>query len=114
MSDAMRPDNSRILLVPELGTDAGNEKGGLKVVLCGNDRAALANDELLNLLAKCTLGGVPVYLTYGTGCAKQALINDIAKPAVAARSKKEFLQILYELFDAMAMAVAQEQSRSAC
>lgn len=110
----MRPDRSRILLVPELGTKEGYQIGGLKIVLRDNERAALANDELLNLLAKCILNGVPIYLTCGTGFAKQVLINDIAKPAVAARRKNEFQRLLYELFDAMTAAIKQEQDKAAC
>lgn len=109
----MRPDLSHILLVPELETDERYGKGGLKIVLSGDDRAALANDELLNLLAKCLLGGVPAYLTCGTGPAKQALINDIAKPALAARRKDELRRVLYELFDAMTAAAAEEQGQTA-
>lgn len=112
LSDAMRPDRSGILLVPELGTGEGYEKGGLKIVLQGDDRAALAHDELLNLMAKCVLGGVPIYLTCGTGLAKQALINDIAKPAVAARGKDEFRRILGDLFDAMTKAAAEEPHKA--
>lgn len=111
LSDAMRPDRSHILLVPEFGTGAGYEKGGLKLVLCENDRVALASDELLNLLAKCTLSGVPVYLTCGAAFAKQALINEIAKPVVAARRKDEFLKLLYKLFDDLAASVAKAEVR---
>ena len=110
----MRPDRARILLVPELGTKEGYQIGGLKIVLRDNERAALANDELLNLLAKCILNGVPIYLTCGTGFAKQVLINDIAKPAVAARRKNEFQRLLYELFDAMTAAIKQERDKAVC
>lgn len=107
LSDAMRPDRSKILLVPELGSDPRYAKGGLKVVLMGDDKAALANDELLNLLAKCTLADIPVFLTYGTGFAKQVRINEAAKPIIKEGRKHAFLQYLQELHDDMAAASAE-------
>ena len=103
----MRPDRSKILLVPELASDPHYAKGGLKVVLVGEDRGALANDELLNLLAKCMLAGVPVYLTHGTGFAKQALINEVAKPVIMEARKIEFLRLLQTLHQDMAAAAEE-------
>jgi len=107
----MRPDRSKILLVPELGSDPRYAKGGLKIVLVGEDPEALANDELLDLLAKCTLADVPVYLTCGTGFAKQTLINEIAKPLVKDGRKSEFLGLLKKQHRDMFAAVNARPDR---
>ena len=42
LSEAMRPDRSGVLLIPELGRTEGYRKGGLRLVLTGGDRGQLA------------------------------------------------------------------------
>lgn len=109
LSDAMRPDRSGVMLSPELGTTPGQEKGGLRVVLVNGERGGLVNDELLDLLARCIAGGVPIFLSYGNGrFARRALVNDAAGPAIAAGDKPLFLDVLTGLLDAMAGAVNAE------
>jgi len=109
LSDAMRPDRSHVLLSPELGTTPGFEKGGLRVVLIGGDRAALGHEELLTLIAKCVLGGVPVFLSWGEGdFAKRALVNEAAAPAVRAGDKARFTDVLAGLMDGLVRQVAMD------
>src|SRR3954471_11816173 len=89
LSDAMRPDLSHVMLSPELAPGGG--KGGLRIVLLDEDRAALEQSELLDLIAKCISGGVPIFLSWGHGAfAKRALVNDVARAAVAAGDKALF------------------------
>ena len=108
-SDAMRPDRCSVMLSPELGATPGYEKGGLRVVLVNGDRSGLVNDELLDLLARCIAGGVPIFLSYGNGrFARRALVNDAARPAVAAGDKPLFLDVLTGFLDAMAGVVNAE------
>ena len=107
LSEAMRPDRAGILLVPEIGSEPGYQRGGLTIVLAGDDASALGKEELLNLIAKCTLGGVPIYLTCGTGTtAKKAVLNEIAKAAIVQGNKGELLQLLRKLHRDLAAAAA--------
>lgn len=109
LSDAVRPDRCGVMLAPEPGAPPGFEKGGLRVVLVDGDRHGLLNDELLDLLARCVTGGVPIFLSYGNGrFAKRALINEPARPAIAASDKPLLVETLYSLLDAMAEAVNAE------
>ena len=109
LSDAMRPDMSHVLLSPELGTTPGYEKGGLRVVLMEGDRAALGNEELLALIAKCVAGGVPIFLSWGDGdFAKRALINDVTGAAVRAGDKSGFTEALQDLLDGLVRQVAMD------
>jgi hypothetical protein len=109
LSDAMRPDLSHVLLSPELGTTPFYDKGGLRVILLGEDRAALAGDELLGLIAKCVAGGVPIFLSWGHGAfAKRALVNDTVKAAVEDGDKPRFLALLNALLAALIQQVAME------
>ena len=109
LSDAMRPDISHILLSPELGTTPGYEKGGLRVVLLDGDRAALRNEELLALIAKCVAGGVPMFLSWGDGdFAKRALVNDVAASAVRAGDKSAFTAALQGLLEGLVRQVAMD------
>ena len=109
LSDAMRPDRSRILLSPELGNTPGYEKGGLRVVLMENDRAALRNEELLALIARCVQGGVPIFLSWGEGdFAKRALVNEQAVASVKAGDKPGFVAALEELLEGLARQVVMD------
>lgn len=109
LSDAMRPDRSRLLLMPELGTTPGYEEGGLRIVVTDGDRATLLQDEMLDLIAKCVAGGVPIFLSWGDGAfAKRGLVNDAAKKSVAAGDKAAFTAVLREMLEAMAQQVAME------
>jgi hypothetical protein len=52
---------------------------------------------------------VPIFLSYGNGrFAKRALINEPARPAIAAGDKPLLVEILCSLLDAMAEAVNAE------
>jgi hypothetical protein len=109
LSDAMRPDLSRVLLAPEMGAGPGYEKGGLRIILIDNDGDALFADELLNFIAKCVAGGVPIYLSWGDGAfAKRGLVNDVASAAVSDGDKHAFIAVLRDLLNAMAQQVAME------
>ena len=100
---------AEVPLAPEPGATPGFEKGGLRVVLVDGDRHGLLNDELLDLLARCVAGGVPIFLSYGNGrFAKRALINEPARPAIAAGDKPLLVETLCSLLDAMAEAVNAE------
>lgn len=109
LSDAMRPDQSNVLLAPELNTPPGYAQGGLRIILMQDDRDALLQDELLSLVAKCVAGNVPVFLSWGDGPrAKRGLINQAAGQAVAAGDKAQFAQVLRGLLDALAQQVAMD------
>jgi hypothetical protein len=109
LSDAMRPDRSRLLLMPELGTMPGYEKGGLRIVMTDGDRTTLLQDEMLNLIAKCVIGGVPIFLSWGDGAfAKRGLVNDAVRQAVADGDKNAFVAILSGMLDTMARQVAMD------
>lgn len=105
----MRPDRSHVLLVPAIEPGPGLPKGGLKIVLTQEGPAGLINGELLNLLAKSVLGGVPIYLTYGTKNAREALVNEVIEAAVVARDKQELVKALFGLFNDLAAAVARDR-----
>jgi len=109
LSDALRPDRCGVMLSPELGAAPGYEKGGLRVVLVNGDRSGLRNDELLDFLARCIKGGVPIFLSYGNGrFARRALVNDAARPTIDAGDKPLFLATLTGFLDVMAAAVNAE------
>lgn len=106
----MRPDRSRVLLAPEMGSAPGYEKGGLRVILVDDDRSALFADELVNFIAKCVAGGVPIHLSWGDGpFAKRALVNDVARDAIGDGNKTAFIAALRELLDALAQQVAMDK-----
>ncbi|MDB5439984.1 MAG: hypothetical protein JWM33_2411 [Caulobacteraceae bacterium] len=67
LSDDMRPDRSNVLLAPEKGDRPGFEKGGLRIILLQEDKAAILRPELVDLVAKCVLAGVPIFLSWGDG-----------------------------------------------
>ncbi|HEY4077648.1 MAG TPA: hypothetical protein VGM26_12040 [Rhizomicrobium sp.] len=95
LSDAMRPDQSHVLLVPEVGSAAGYEKGGLKIVLAEDEVEALFQDEFLNLISRCVAGGIPIFLHRGTGMsAKRWLVNEPLKNAVAQGDRAVVIAIL--------------------
>ena len=109
LSDAMRPDRANIMLAPELDSAAGEGKGGLRIVVLNEDRAALLHEELLTLIAKCVKGGVPIFLSWGHGAlAKRALVNDVVNEAAAGGDKAQFTAILKDLLDRLALQVAME------
>jgi hypothetical protein len=108
-SDAMRPDRSHVLLAPELQSPPGYAQGGLRIILMEEDREALFRDELLDFIAKCVIGKVPIFLSWGDGVfAKRGLVNEPAGAAVANGDKAEFIRILRRLLDGMAQQVAME------
>ena len=77
--------------------------------MVGGDRAALLQEELLTLIAKCVRGDVPIFLSWGNGAfAKRALVNDAAKVAVTDGDKTQFIAILQGLLDGMARQVAMD------
>jgi len=109
LSEAMRPDLSAVMLSPELGTAPGYEKGGLRLVFLREDRALLRQDELLDLVAKCVMGGVPIFLSWGHGTlARRCLVNDAAKPAVMDGDKPRFAAVLGDLLDGLIRQVAMD------
>jgi hypothetical protein len=109
LPDAMRPDRCGVMLAPELGNMPGFEKGGLRVVLVDGDRHGLLNGALLDLVARCVAGGVPIFLSYGNGrFAKRSLVNEPAQAAIAAGDQTALVDVLHGLLDAMAAAVNAE------
>jgi hypothetical protein len=109
LSDAMRPDRSHVLLMPEISTVPGFEKGGLRIVLTDANRDTLFQDELLTFIAKCVAGGVPVFLNWGDGAlARRGLVNEETKDAVARGDKAQFVAILRAMLEAMARLVAMD------
>ena len=109
LTDAMRPDRANIMLAPELDAAVDAGKGGLRIVVLNEDRAALLQDELLTLVARCVKGGVPIFLSWGHGAfAKRASVNDVARDAVADGDKAQFTAILRDLLDRLALQVAME------
>jgi hypothetical protein len=109
LSDALRPDLSHVLLSPELGTAPGFQKGGLRLVLLDKDRAALGNAELVTFIARCVLGGVPIFLSWGEGdFAKRALVNDVALTAAQAGDRGGFIAALDDLLQGLITQVAMD------
>jgi hypothetical protein len=109
LSDAMRPDRSRALLVPELCEEPGYQKGGLRLVSVGAGAEALLQDEVVDLAGRCVARGVPIFLSYGAGerC-KRVLINRFAEPAVRAGDRAAFVRIVRDTLDQMAAQLAAE------
>lgn len=100
LTDDMRPDRSGMLLIPELGQTAGYQKGGLRLVLTRGDRGLLRDNALLDFVARCVMGGAPLWLSWGDGAAaKRYLVNDDLKPALAAGDKPAFHRALTEALD---------------
>jgi hypothetical protein len=88
LGDEMRPDRSGVLLIPELGQTAGYQKGGLRLVLTGGDRGLLRDNALLDFVARCVMGGAPLWLSWGDGAAaKRYLVNDDLRAALGAGDK---------------------------
>lgn len=111
ISDAMRPDRSKILLIPEIGNQPGYEKGGLRIGFVGGDISGLQNDELLNLAGQLVARGLPLYLSYGSGAySKRVLANEHLKPAVAAGDRTKFVKLLNGLLADMVAHVDAEMA----
>lgn len=97
LSDDMRPDRSGVLLTPEMGAQPGYQTGGLRIVLTRGDRSALRQDELLDFVARCVGGAVPIWLSWGDGAAaKRYLVNEDLKRALGAGDKPAFYRVLAE------------------
>ena len=108
-SEAMRPDRSHVLLAPELRSPPGYAAGGLRIILTHEDREALFRDELLDFIAKCVAGNVPIFLSWGDGAfAKRGLINEETRAAVARGDKAAFIATLRAMLEAMARQVAMD------
>ncbi len=109
LSDGMRPDRSKILLVPEMGTVPGYEKGGLRIVFVGGQIPMRFDDEFLNLTGKMVAGGVPLFLSYGSGpYGKRIMVNEQLKPAVTAGDRDKFVEILRDTLGQMVALVRTE------
>ena len=95
VSDAMRPDRSRVLMTPELCTEPGYEKGGLRLVAVGGEVEALLQEEVVDLAGRFVAQGVPMFLSYGAGdrC-RRVLINEACKPSVKAGDRSGFVRAL--------------------
>jgi len=107
LSDAMRPDLSHVMLSPEMGPSG--DKGGLRIVLLDENRAALEQGELLDLIAKCIAGGIPIFLSWGhAAMAKRVLVNPVAAEAVAAGDKPRFVAVLRDLLAGLVQQVAMD------
>jgi hypothetical protein len=111
LGDELRPDRSQILLIPEIGTSPGYEKGGLKLVFLGDRIPDTINDELLLLAARMVLGGVPLFLTHGSGkFAKRIIANDLLKPAANAGDKQGFINVIRSTLTRMADQISKEKA----
>src|SRR5207302_8195653 len=76
VSEAMRPDRSRVLVIPELCHEPGYEKGGLRLTPIGGGLQALLGNEVIDLAGRFVASGVPMFLSYGSGAqCKRVLIN---------------------------------------
>lgn len=107
LSDAMRPDRSQVLLVPEMCSEPGYRRGGLKLVPIGTDPRVLLQDEIVDLAGRCIAGGVPIFLSYGAGeqC-RRLLINGSAERAVRAGDRAAFVRLLEDGLDQIARPTA--------
>jgi hypothetical protein len=95
MSDALRPDRSRVLMIPELSTEPGYEKGGLRLAPIGDDLEVLLQDEVVDLAGRFVANGVPMFLSYGSGDrSKRVLINALGKASVQAGDRAGFVRVL--------------------
>ena len=95
LGDAMRPDRSNLLLVPEMGDGPGYQKGGLKIVPLDGDLSGVTAPELVDLAGKCVAADVPIYLSYGSGEAcRRMLVNDLLKPYARAGDRAGFVAAL--------------------
>lgn len=111
LSDAMRPDRSKILLAPEIGTTPGYEKGGLRVVFVGGQIPDVYPDELLNLAGQMVANGVPLFLSHGSGkFGKRILANELLKPVVKAGDRAGFINVLNNILSRMAQQVTAEMA----
>ena len=110
LSDAMRPDLSKVLLMPEMCEAPGYQKGGLRLVAVDGDPNTLLQNEIIDLAGRCVANGVPVFLSHGTGAAcKRVLLNPLAQVAARAGDRASFLATVQDLLAQMAAAVAAEQ-----
>lgn len=98
VSEAMRPDRSQVLMIPEICTEPGYEKGGLRLVSVGGDPEVLLQAEVVDLAGRFVAQGVPMFLSYGSGeqC-RRVLINPAATAAVRAGDRRAFVQSLRDL-----------------
>lgn len=104
-SEAMRPDRSKVLMIPEMGDQPGYERGGLKLSPIGGDPEVLLQGELVDFIGKCVARDVPIWLTFGAGpAAKRLMINELLKPAVRLGDRAGFVR-------GMRSALAQLEAR---
>ena len=113
LSDAMRPDRSRVLMIPELCDRPGYQKGGLRLVPVGGDLQVLLQDEVVNLAGQFVARGVPMFLSFGAGdSCKRVLINEFGKAAVAAGDRRAFVRVLSQLVAGLAAQTAGSSGRT--
>lgn len=113
LSEAMRPDLSRVLLVPEMCHEPGYQKGGLKLVPVGHDPSVLLQAEIIDLAGRCVAGGVPIFLSWGAGerC-KRFLINRSAEPLVRAGDRRAFVALLTHTLERMQAEILADQAQT--
>ena len=110
LSDAMRPDLSNVLLMPEICREPGYEKGGLRLVAIDGDTEKLLRREVIDLAGRCVANGVPIFLSCGSGAAcKRGLLNPLAEVAVRAGARENFVAIVANLLGQLAAAAAAEK-----
>jgi hypothetical protein len=113
LNDAMRPDRSGIMLVPEIGTQPGYEKGGLKIVFLGGQIPATFPEDLVDLAGRMVAGGVPLFLTYGRGSfGKRLLANELLKPMAKAGDRAGFVNALSATLSRMVSQVKQDMAQN--
>lgn len=109
VGEALRPDRSGVLMVPEICDEPGYEKGGLRLVPVGGETEALLQPGVVDLAGLCVARGVPIFLSYGGGSrCKRVLINELAKGAVARGDQAGFIAILRATLSRMAEEVRRE------
>lgn len=113
LSEAMRPDRSRVLMIPETCAEPGYEKGGLRLAPIGGDPEVLLQDEVVNLAGQFVARGLPMFLSHGSGehC-RRVLINEFGKASVAAGDRRGFVAVLSDLVAQLAAQVAASSTRA--
>lgn len=111
IAESLRPDRSKVLMIPEICEEPGYRKGGLKFAPVGGDTQSLLQAAVVDLAGRCIAAGVPIFLSCGSGpnC-RRLLLNPEGEAIVRAGDLAGFVSMMEDGLRRLADAMDQDSS----